>query len=124
MCREGWEMSATQQWEAYVGTIKNMQTTQLTSWTQFAARPFGYRCPAFENSIRSYCDEADPFCAKGNSSATHQGYGQVYGQDALEFVMQKLSVVGTSISNATRPGRDSVLAVTISLALILYYILI
>ncbi|KAI0447857.1 carbohydrate esterase family 5 protein [Xylaria telfairii] len=90
----------------------------------FAARPSGYRCPAFANLIRSYCDEADPFCAKGNSSATHQGYGQVYGQDALKFVMRKLSVVGTSMSDATRPRRDSVLAVTISLALIYFYILV
>ncbi|KAI0457827.1 catalytic core domain of acetyl xylan esterase [Xylaria acuta] len=88
----------------------------------FAARPFGYRCPAFATLIRSYCDEADPFCAKGNSSATHQGYGQVYGQDALEFVTQKLAVVSTSISDAARLKRDGVLAVISSLALILSYI--
>ncbi|KAI8954113.1 carbohydrate esterase family 5 protein [Xylaria longipes] len=88
----------------------------------FAARPFGYQCPAFAAIIRSYCDEADPFCAKGDSSTTHQGYGQVYGQDALEFATQKLAVVGTSISDAARPRRDGVLALIISLALILLYI--
>ncbi|KAJ8119442.1 hypothetical protein ONZ43_g3605 [Nemania bipapillata] len=39
----------------------------------FAARPVGYRCPAFSTIIRSYCDEADPFCAKGNSSQNSAG---------------------------------------------------
>ncbi|KAI0470208.1 carbohydrate esterase family 5 protein [Xylaria cf. heliscus] len=87
----------------------------------FAARPLGYHCPAFATLIRSYCDEADPFCDKGNSSATHQGYGQVYGQDALGFVTQKLAVVGTSISDAVRHERDEVLAVIISLALIMFH---
>ncbi|KAI1756910.1 glycoside hydrolase superfamily [Xylaria castorea] len=77
----------------------------------FAARPFGYQCPAFASLIRSYCDEADPFCAKGNSSATHQGYGQVYGQDAVEFVTRKLAVVDTSVSDAARPKRDDTLVV-------------
>ncbi|TGJ84948.1 hypothetical protein E0Z10_g3829 [Xylaria hypoxylon] len=70
----------------------------------FAARPFGYQCHAFASIMRSYCDEADLFCAKGNSSATHQGYGQVYGQDALKFVTQKLS--GLSASDAVRPKQN------------------
>ncbi|OTA86722.1 carbohydrate esterase family 5 protein [Hypoxylon sp. CO27-5] len=56
----------------------------------FAARPVGFRCPAFENIIQSYCDAEDPFCAKGNSTATHQGYGREYGEAALEFVQSKL----------------------------------
>lgn len=79
----------------------------------FAARPAGYQCPAFAGIIRSYCDEADPFCAKGNSSATHQGYGQVYGQDALEFVTQKLTMAGISTSDATRRKINGVLAAMI-----------
>ncbi|KAK5637054.1 hypothetical protein RRF57_012766 [Xylaria bambusicola] len=65
----------------------------------FAARPPGYQCPAFQDIIRSYCDEADLYCAKGNSSATHQSYARVYGQDALDFVSQKIA--GTSASAAT-----------------------
>ena len=57
---------------------------------QFAARPSGFNCPNFSGMIQSYCDDPDPFCAKGNDTATHQGYGQVYGQDALAFVQSKL----------------------------------
>ncbi|KAI0541058.1 catalytic core domain of acetyl xylan esterase [Xylaria digitata] len=88
----------------------------------FAARPFGYQCPAFASIIRSYCDEADPFCAKGNSSATHQGYGQAYGQDALRFVRQKLSSI--SANDAARPKRDGALIAITSLALVFISILI
>ncbi|KAI1130278.1 carbohydrate esterase family 5 protein [Nemania abortiva] len=89
----------------------------------FAARPMGYQCPAFANIIRSYCDEADPFCAKGNSSATHQGYGQVYGQDALNFVTQKLATASMSAGDATIRRNDVLLAMT-SLVLILVSIFI
>ncbi|KAI1304539.1 carbohydrate esterase family 5 protein [Xylaria venustula] len=70
----------------------------------FAARPLGYQCSAFADITRSYCDEADPFCAKGNSTKTHQGYGKVYGQDALNFVTEKLS--GRRVSN-TAIGKQS-----------------
>ncbi|KAI1780188.1 carbohydrate esterase family 5 protein [Hypoxylon cercidicola] len=66
----------------------------------FAARPVGFRCPAFEDIIQANCDAEDPFCAKGNSSATHQGYGREYGKDALAFVESKLDSHGVS-SNGT-----------------------
>ncbi|KAI0833929.1 carbohydrate esterase family 5 protein [Hypoxylon sp. FL0890] len=65
----------------------------------FAARPAGFRCPAFEDIIQSYCDAEDPFCAKGNSTATHQGYGREYGRAALEFVQSKLKVSRAKVSN-------------------------
>ncbi|KAI1414768.1 carbohydrate esterase family 5 protein [Hypoxylon sp. FL1857] len=65
----------------------------------FAARPVGFQCPDFENIIQSYCDAEDPFCAKGNSTATHQGYGQEYGQDALRFVQRKLKGSNSKASN-------------------------
>jgi acetylxylan esterase len=83
---------------------------------KFAARPVGFQCPAFASNIRSYCDAADPFCAKGNSSATHQGYGGVYGQDALNFVTQKLA--GTPASDATRPKQSGPLVVMASFVLV------
>ncbi|KAI1382396.1 carbohydrate esterase family 5 protein [Hypoxylon crocopeplum] len=67
----------------------------------FAARPVGFQCPAFEDIIQAYCDAADPFCAKGNSTATHQGYGREYGQAALEFVQGKLESSSRTISNGT-----------------------
>ncbi|KAI1147632.1 carbohydrate esterase family 5 protein [Nemania diffusa] len=89
----------------------------------FAARPVGYQCPAFSTIIRSYCDEADPFCAKGNSSATHQGYGQVYGQDALNFVTQKVAITSTSAANRRFKRNDVSLAIT-SLVLILMSMLV
>ncbi|KAL7629141.1 hypothetical protein AAE478_000660 [Parahypoxylon ruwenzoriense] len=67
----------------------------------FAARPVGFQCPAFEDIIQAYCDAEDPFCAKGNSSATHQGYGIEYGQEALEFVQSKLEGSSRIVSNGT-----------------------
>ncbi|KAI0516750.1 carbohydrate esterase family 5 protein [Xylaria bambusicola] len=92
----------------------------------FAARPSGYQCPAFQGIIRSYCDEADLYCAKGNSSATHQSYASVYGQDAFDFVTRKLagtSVRGTT-SAATKLRRNSRLAAMVSLAVVLIFVLI
>lgn len=67
----------------------------------FAARPVGFQCPAFEDIIQSYCDAEDPFCAKGNSTATHQGYGREYGQAALEFVQSKLEGSNAKVLNGT-----------------------
>ncbi|KAK3368052.1 cutinase [Podospora didyma] len=56
----------------------------------FAARPVGFKCSAFENRIQAYCDSPDPFCANGTDPDTHQGYGRVYGRDALFFIVRKL----------------------------------
>ncbi|OTB06011.1 carbohydrate esterase family 5 protein [Hypoxylon sp. CI-4A] len=67
----------------------------------FAARPAGFQCTAFEDIIQAYCDAEDPFCAKGNSTATHQGYGQEYGQAALDFVQSKLKSSDEKASNGT-----------------------
>ncbi|KAI1383408.1 carbohydrate esterase family 5 protein [Hypoxylon trugodes] len=67
----------------------------------FAARPAGFKCPAFENIIQAYCDAEDPFCAKGNKTATHQGYGREYGQAALQFVQSKLEGSNENVSNGT-----------------------
>ncbi|KAJ9154818.1 Acetylxylan esterase [Pleurostoma richardsiae] len=58
----------------------------------FAARPVGFQCPAFSSRIQSYCDSPDPFCAKGDDAATHQGYPKVYGQQALDFIVSKFMV--------------------------------
>ncbi|KAI0385872.1 carbohydrate esterase family 5 protein [Hypomontagnella monticulosa] len=69
----------------------------------FAARPVEFQCPAFENIIQAYCDAEDPFCAKGNSTATHQGYGREYGQEALQFVQGKLRGSSGNVFNETTP---------------------
>ncbi|KAK3902364.1 Acetylxylan esterase 2 [Staphylotrichum tortipilum] len=58
----------------------------------FAARPPGFSCPEFEDRIQSYCDAADPFCSDGDDPAVHQGYGQQFGQEALDFVVSKIAV--------------------------------
>ncbi|KAL8370319.1 hypothetical protein RB595_000618 [Gaeumannomyces hyphopodioides] len=57
----------------------------------FAARAANFTCPTFEDRIQSYCDDPDPFCAKGNSTAYHQMYGKIYGREALQFVLDRLS---------------------------------
>jgi len=59
---------------------------------QFAARPKGFACPLFENRIQAYCDSPDPFCSNGTDPDTHQGYGDVYGKQALLFILTKFMV--------------------------------
>ncbi len=66
------------------------KSTRQTADHQFAARPVGFECPQFQDRIQSYCDAPDPFCAKGNSPAFHQGYGKRNGTAALQFVVSKL----------------------------------
>ncbi|GFP59184.1 acetylxylan esterase [Trichoderma asperellum] len=56
----------------------------------FDPRPAGFSCPS-ASKIKSYCDASDPYCCNGNNPATHQGYGQEYGQQALAFINSKLS---------------------------------
>lgn len=61
----------------------------LTKSPQFAARESGFSCPN-GSVIQSYCDAADPYCCNGSDESTHQGYGSVYGQDALSFIQSQL----------------------------------
>lgn len=56
----------------------------------FAARPEDFLCPKFQNIIQSYCDSPDPFCSNGDDADTHQGYGKVFGKDALDFIVSKV----------------------------------
>ncbi|KAI2619438.1 hypothetical protein GGS26DRAFT_334419 [Hypomontagnella submonticulosa] len=67
----------------------------------FAARPVGFQCRAFESIIQAYCDAEDPFCANGNSTATHQGYGREYGEEALRFVQSRLRGSSGNVFNET-----------------------
>ncbi|OTB20587.1 carbohydrate esterase family 5 protein [Daldinia sp. EC12] len=59
----------------------------------FAARPSGYQCPVYADRIKSYCDAEDPYCSNGNNAQHHQQYVQIYGQQALAFVRQKVGSV-------------------------------
>ncbi|PMD42970.1 carbohydrate esterase family 5 protein [Hyaloscypha variabilis F] len=52
----------------------------------FAPRLSGQICTAFASIIQSYCDQADPFCSKGNDPAVHKGYPKEYGAAALAFI--------------------------------------
>ncbi|KAI3321162.1 carbohydrate esterase family 5 protein [Xylariaceae sp. AK1471] len=57
----------------------------------FAARPSGFKCsPGNPSIIKSYCDSSDPYCCNGNNQATHQGYVNEYGSQALAFIKSKL----------------------------------
>jgi acetylxylan esterase len=66
----------------------------LLTWCvhQFAARPRDFRCPVFEDRIQAYCDDPDPFCSNSTDDATHESYGQVYGKQALGFVISRLII--------------------------------
>jgi hypothetical protein len=58
--------------------------------------------------MQSYCDSSDPYCCDGSDEATHQGYGNVYGQDALTFIKGKLdSSSSASAGAATATGADA-----------------
>ncbi|KAK3312999.1 acetylxylan esterase precursor [Apodospora peruviana] len=69
----------------------------------FDPRPAGYSCPSGGSKIQNYCDAADPYCCTGNDSATHQNYGNKYGQQALAFVKTKLSSSSGGGSGGTTP---------------------
>ncbi|KAJ0415378.1 cutinase [Aspergillus carlsbadensis] len=56
----------------------------------FDARPAGFSCPS-ASKVQSYCDGPDPYCCNGSDAATHNGYGSVYGQAALQFIQGKLA---------------------------------
>ncbi len=64
----------------------------LTVARQFAARPKGFQCPAFQERIQSYCDSPDPVCSNGTGTATNEGYGKEYGHAALRFVVTKILI--------------------------------
>ncbi|PGH01951.1 hypothetical protein AJ80_08933 [Polytolypa hystricis UAMH7299] len=56
----------------------------------FDPRPSGFVC-AVADKIQLYCDAPDPYCSNGNNARIDQSYGQVYGQQALDFVNSKLA---------------------------------
>nr|CDP32453.1 Putative Carbohydrate Esterase Family 5 [Podospora anserina S mat+] len=58
----------------------------------FAARPEGFSCPVFDDRMVSFCDEGDPFCSDGEDEEVHGGYGEVYGGEALGFVVERVLV--------------------------------
>ncbi|KAI1106296.1 carbohydrate esterase family 5 protein [Jackrogersella minutella] len=72
------------------GLSYNVGTAQAGG---FAARPSGYTCPVYSDRIKSYCDSQDPYCSNGNDAQHHQQYVQIYGQQALAFVKEKVGSV-------------------------------
>ncbi|KAI1500454.1 carbohydrate esterase family 5 protein [Biscogniauxia marginata] len=72
------------------GLSYNVGTAQAGG---FAARPSGYTCPTYADRIQSYCDSQDPYCSNGNDANHHQQYVQIYGQQALAFVKEKVGSV-------------------------------
>ncbi|KAJ0413214.1 Alpha/Beta hydrolase protein [Aspergillus carlsbadensis] len=57
----------------------------------FDARPVDFVCPS-ASKVRSYCDAPDPYCCNGTESAPHYRYNEVYGKEALSFVLGKLDL--------------------------------
>lgn len=46
------------------------------------------------DKIQNYCDAEDPYCCTGYDQQAHQNYGNKYGQQALNFVRQRLTSGG------------------------------
>ncbi|MCJ1447755.1 MAG: hypothetical protein MMC23_008266 [Stictis urceolatum] len=44
--------------------------------------------------LRSYCDANDTYCDSGKSLAVHLSYVQVYGKEAVKFVVEKFNAAG------------------------------
>ncbi|KAI9163924.1 Acetylxylan esterase [Paramyrothecium foliicola] len=79
---------------------------QVGTCTQggFAARPSNFVCPG-GSKVKSYCDQEDPYCCKGNSQQHHQQYVQIYGTQALNFVNAALQGGTTNPpASSTNPG--------------------
>lgn len=59
--------------------------------------------------MQSYCDSSDPYCCDGSDEATHQGYGDVYGQDALTFIQGQLDSAssGSATSSNDSPANGT-----------------
>ena len=51
---------------------------------------------AFAPDIQSYCDNGDPFCAKGFNLNAHLDYVEKYDKTADKFIIGRLSAVGIS----------------------------
>ncbi len=49
---------------------------------------------AFAPDIQSYCDNGDPFCAKGDDLEAHLDYVEKYDKTADKFLIGRLSAVG------------------------------
>lgn len=64
-----------------------------------------------EAKLQSYCDALDPYCASaGNfdNISVHLGYVQEYGEDAAQFVVQKIQeYYGANRSNSTAGSTNS-----------------
>lgn len=54
------------------------------------ARPQNISCEPYASKIKSYCDEGDPYCAKGGNLTAHLVYVGKYGTEAREFVNEKI----------------------------------
>jgi len=53
----------------------------------FSARSSGFKCsPGNITILKSYCDQPDPYCCKGNDANAHQQYVNKYGKQALDFI--------------------------------------
>jgi acetylxylan esterase len=51
---------------------------------------------SFAPDIQSYCDNGDPFCAKGFDLEAHLDYVEKYDKTADKFIIGRLSAVGIS----------------------------
>ncbi|KAK4082061.1 hypothetical protein PCL_06909 [Purpureocillium lilacinum] len=54
-------------------------------------RPAAQSCDRFSNSMASYCDRGDPYCAQGANVGVHLTYPSRYDIAAATFVNQKLA---------------------------------
>ncbi|KAL2758989.1 carbohydrate esterase family 5 protein, partial [Sodiomyces alcalophilus JCM 7366] len=46
-------------------------------------------CESYAPKIMSWCDEGDFFCARGDNGAAHGSYFDAYGEDSVEFALQR-----------------------------------
>ncbi|KAM7192870.1 Acetylxylan esterase 2 [Naviculisporaceae sp. PSN 640] len=48
-------------------------------------------CAAVQDKMVSYCDTGDRFCDRGDDEGVHRRYIQVYGAEAVSFVVNKVN---------------------------------
>ncbi|KAK3315546.1 cutinase [Apodospora peruviana] len=48
-------------------------------------------CAAVQSKMVSYCDTGDRFCDRGDDEGVHRQYIQIYGAEAVNFVVSKVN---------------------------------
>lgn len=64
-------------------------------------------CEAFSDRLIEYCDTGDVYCDSGNNSTTHGSYINVYGDEAVDYIVDHYNNATGGSGNSSDSGSDS-----------------